>query len=143
MLNHFAALSSAANASTFIVGAVFVIACIVVVFVSQWKVFVKAGRPGWAAIIPVYNMWVLFEISGKPGLWVLFGLIPYIGWVILFVLYINAALELARRFGKSTMFGVFGLVIFQIIGFIILAFGDAQYRVPPKEEQSFHAPTSD
>ena len=62
--------------------------------VAWWKTFTKAGRPGWAAIIPVYNYWVLFEISGKPGWWSLFsllGVIPYLGWLIFLVLYIVAA----------------------------------------------------
>jgi uncharacterized membrane protein YhaH (DUF805 family) len=137
-----ASFDAARNMSLFIFGAIFVIACIVVAVAAEWKIFVKAGRPGWAAIVPLYNTWVLFEISGKPGWWALLGLIPYLGWLVLMVLYVIAILELSRRFGKDTLFAVFGLFIFQIVGFIILGFGDAEYKIPPPE-QSFHAPTTE
>lgn len=137
---HFASLFPAMNAAVFFVGALFVAACIVIAFAAEWKIFEKAGRPGWAALIPIYNTWTLFEVSGKPGWWALFGIVPYIGWLVLVVLYIIAALELARRFSKDTLFAIFGLVVFQIVGFIILGFGDAEYKIPPNE-QSFNKPT--
>ena len=140
--NLFASWSPAKNSTIFILGAVFVVACVIVAIAAQWKVFVKAGRPGWAAIIPIYNSWVLFEISGKPGWWALIGIIPYVGWLILLVLLIIAMLELAKRFGQTTLFAIFGLIIFQIVGFIILGFGDAEYKIPP-DEQSFNTPTSE
>ncbi len=100
----------------------------VVAILIMWKVFVKAGRPGWAAIIPIYNTWVLFEISGKPGWWALFAIVPYVGSVVLIILYIIAMIELAKRFGKSTVFAIVGMVLFSIIGFAILAFGEAKYN---------------
>ncbi len=100
----------------------------IVSIIAFWRVFEKAGKHGWAAIIPIYNGWVLFEISGKPGWWVLLGLIPFLGGLILLVLYILAALELAKRFGKSPVFAVFGLIIFSLIGFLILGYGDAKYN---------------
>lgn len=91
-------------------------------------VFKKAGRPLWAAFIPIYNTWVLFEISGKPGWYALVGLVPFVGGIISLVLYIIAMLELAKKFGKSPMFAVFGLIIFSFIGFIILAFDSSSYE---------------
>lgn len=102
--------------------------------ITMWKLFQKAGRPGWAAIVPVYNFWVLFEISGKPGWWALIGLagiIPFLGpfvSIAYFVLYVIAMLELAKRFGKDTTFAVVGLILFSIIGMAMLAFGDAKYQ---------------
>ena len=93
-------------------------------------VFKKAKRPQWAAFVPIYNSWVIFEISGKPGWWSLFGLIPYVGTFVVFILYIFAALELAKRFGKSPVFAVFGLIIFSVVGYIMLAFGKAEYNAP-------------
>lgn len=121
----------------------YIILIIYAIFVL-WRVFVKAGRPGWAAIIPIYNGWVLFEVSGKPGWWVFGGLlafIPIVGWIVPFVLYIIAALSLAKRFGKSTAFAVFGLIIFSIIGLSILAFGDAKYSSDDKPDKS-HTPSA-
>jgi hypothetical protein len=121
--------------------------------VAFWKVFTKAGRPGWASIIPVYNAWVLFEISGKPGWWaftVLLGVIPIVGFIPYIVLYILAMLELAKRFGKSTTFAVVGMIIFSLIGLLILGFGDAEYNTegadykpktrPPVAPPSSNAP---
>lgn len=99
--------------------------------VAMWKVFEKAGVEGWKAIIPVYNLWVLMEISGKPGWWALLNLIPYAGGLVFLVLYIMAMLELAKRFGKDSTFAVLGLVIFSMVGFLMLAFGDAKYSGTP------------
>jgi hypothetical protein len=116
----------------------------VIAVIAYWKVFTKAGRPGWQAIIPIYNTWVLFEIAGKPGWWALLslaGIIPVIGFlgaIAFLVLYILAMLELAKRFGKSTTFAVVGLIIFNIVGLLILAFGPAKYQPvvagPPKAD---------
>jgi hypothetical protein len=137
----FATWKPVISSTFFAIGVLFVLACVIVAIAAAWKLFEKAGRPGWQAIIPLYSTWVLFEISGKPGWWALVGLIPYIGWIILFVLYIIAMLELAKRFGQSTSFAIFGLIIFQVIGFLILAFGDATYNEHYDNEQSFQNPT--
>ncbi len=92
------------------------------------RVFTKASKPAWAAYVPIYNGWVLFEIGGKPGWWVLAGLIPFIGGIIAFVLYIIVSLEIAKRFGKSSVFGVFGLWLFSLVGYTILAFDSSKYQ---------------
>jgi hypothetical protein len=97
--------------------------------ICLWFVFKKAGRHGWQALIPVYNSWVLFEMGGKPGWWSILALIPIVSIVVL-VMLVLAYIEIAHRFGKSDLFGVFGLVIFGFIGFPILAFGSARYTAP-------------
>jgi len=99
---------------------------VVVVFyiAVMWKVFTKAGHPGWAAIIPIYNTYILCKIAGRPGWWVLLFLIPVVNIVVLIML----CLDVAQAFGKSGAFGFFGLFLFSFIGFPILAFGSAQYR---------------
>lgn len=88
-----------------------------------WKIFAKAGQPGWASIIPIYNLWILVKIIGKPTNWFIFMLIP--GLNVIFG--ILAVLELAKVFGKSTGFGI-GLLILGFIFAPILAFGSAQYQ---------------
>lgn len=103
------------------------LALVVIHIVALWKIFEKAGEAGWKAIIPFYNIWVLLEVSGKPGWWMLLSFIPFVGSIVFFVLFILAMLELAKRFGKSTLFAVVGLVLFSFIGELILAFGPAQY----------------
>src|SRR5665213_2880385 len=85
--------TSNGHASGALFATVFIFAAIATVIgiVAMWKVFTKAGRPGWAAIIPIYNYWVLFEISGKPGWWALtalLGFIPFVGSLVILVLYI-------------------------------------------------------
>lgn len=93
-------------------------------------VFKKAGRKAWEAYVPIYNTWVTLEIAGKPGWWILINLIPFVGGLIFFVLYIIATIELAKRFGKGPLFAIFGLVLFSLVGMSILAFGKSTYSSP-------------
>lgn len=84
------------------VGIIIYLAIIVLYIVGMWKVFEKAGKPGWAAIIPIYNLIVLLEIVGKPMIWVLWLLIPCVNFVFLIWL-INLT---SKSFGKSEGFTV-------------------------------------
>jgi len=93
--------------------------------VSMWKIFTKAGKPGWAAIIPIYNTIVLLEIVKRPIWWIILFLIPLVNLVVGLIVYY----DLAKTFGRSV--GTFLLLIFvPIIGFPVLGFGNAQYKVP-------------
>lgn len=115
------------------------LALIAVMIVSMWKIFVKAGQEGWKAIIPVYNTWVLAEISGRPGWWALVGLgaiIPILGIfasIAAFVLYILIAIDLAKSFGKEPVWAAL-LILLPVVGFPMLAFGDAKYKGPAGPE---------
>ncbi len=105
------------------------LAILIVVIAGLWKVFVKAGHPGWAAIIPIYNVYILLKIAGRPGWWLLLFLVP----VVSFVIAIFVAIDIAKAFGRSAGFGV-GLAFLGPIFYPILGFGDATYRgtsVPP------------
>jgi hypothetical protein len=99
------------------------LAVLLLVVIGMWKVFVKAGKPGWAAIIPIYNLVVLLEIVGKPIWWIILMLIPLVNLIV----YIIILVELAKRFGKGVGFAI-GLLIFPFICFPILGFGSAQYH---------------
>jgi hypothetical protein len=99
------------------------LAVIVFVVVCYWKIFTKAGKPGWAAIVPIYNIIILLEIVGKPVWWFILMLIPCVNIVIAILITI----ELAKVFGKSTGFAV-GLILLPIVFVPILAFGDAEYQ---------------
>ncbi len=101
----------------------FELALIVAIIAGFWKVFVKAGKPGWAAIIPIYNAIVLLEIAGKPLWWIILFFIPIVNIIV----GIIACIALAKKFGKSDAFGV-GLALLGFIFFPILGFGDAQYQ---------------
>lgn len=87
-----------------------------------WKVFTKAGQPGWASIIPIYNAIVWLRIAGRPGWWILLFLIPIVGFVIAIVV----SIDFARKFGKGAGFGL-GLIFLGLIFYPILAWGSAQY----------------
>jgi hypothetical protein len=102
-----------------------IIWCVVVIIqiAAMWKVFEKAGKPGWAAIIPIYNVIVILDIAGKPWWWILLCLIPLVNIVVLIIVYIS----LARNFGKGVGFAL-GLMFLSFIFFPILAWGDAQYQ---------------
>jgi hypothetical protein len=106
---------------------------IVFYIVCLWKTFEKAGVEGWKAIVPGYNGWVLAEIAGKPGWWGIVGfasIIPVVGWFVsiaAFVLYVLIAIELSKKFGKDSVFAVL-LILLPVVGFAILAFGDAKYN---------------
>jgi Family of unknown function (DUF5684) len=99
------------------------IAVIALYIAEVWIVFTKAGRPGWAAIIPIYNTYVLMKIAGRPGWWLLLLLIPIVNVVILIIV----AIDVAKAFGKGAGFGV-GLFFLPIIFYGILAWGDARYQ---------------
>ena len=99
------------------------LAVILLIVASMWKVFTKAGEPGWAAIVPIYNLIVLLKIAGKPAWWFLLMIIPFVNIVIALMVCIS----LAANFGKSAGFGV-GLFLLGFIFGPILAFGDARYQ---------------
>ncbi len=101
-------------------------AIIIALIASIWKVFVKAGKPGWAAIVPIYNIIVMLEIVGKPLWWIVLMFIPIANFVVAIII----AMEMAERFGKSKGWGVIFLVFLGFIGYPILGFGDAQYSAP-------------
>jgi len=90
--------------------------------VAMWKVFTKAGKPGWGAIIPIYNIVLLCDIAGKPGWWVLLYFIPLLNIVISIIVPIGVA----KNFGKGAGFGL-GLAFLSVIFYPILAFGSAGY----------------
>lgn len=99
------------------------LAVVVLLVASLWSVFSKAGEPGWAAIIPIYNLIVLLKIAGKPLWWFILCLIPFVNLIV----FIIVAIGVARNFGKGAGFGI-GLALLGFIFFPILGFGDAEYR---------------
>jgi Family of unknown function (DUF5684) len=95
------------------------------VIVAMWKVFTKAGQPGWASIIPIYNIYIWCKIVGRPGWWLILMLIPFVNFIILIIL----SIDMAKSFGKGVGFGI-GLAFLGIIFLPILGFGSAQYQGP-------------
>jgi hypothetical protein len=95
---------------------------LVIMLVAWWKVFTKAGEPGWAALIPIYNMIVLMRVIDRPWWWILGYAIPILNWIVVIVV----SIDLAKSFGKSVWFGL-GIFILPMIFYLILAFGSAEH----------------
>lgn len=99
----------------------FIIAAVAIV--AMWKIFSKAGEPGWAAIVPLYNAYVLYKIAFGNGWFFLLTFVPFVN----FVMVIMLCFKLASAFGRGIGFG-FGLLFLQPIFMLILAFGSAEYQ---------------
>src|SRR4030095_5991111 len=104
---------------------IFWLAFTILMIAACWKIFTKAGQPGWPAIIPIYNWYILCKIVGRPGWWVILFLIPFVNFIIGIILCI----DLAKSFGKGVRFGI-GLILLAVIFSPILGFGSAQYQGP-------------
>jgi uncharacterized membrane protein YoaK (UPF0700 family) len=101
------------------------LAILVLVVAGFWKVFTKAGQPGWAAIVPIYNIYILTKIAGRPWWWLLLFFVPLIS--IVFAVIVS--IDVAKSFGKGVGFGL-GLAFLAPIFYCILGFGSAQYQGP-------------
>jgi hypothetical protein len=110
----------------YIIYMILVLAISVVQIIGMWKTFKKAGKQGWEAIVPFYNIWTLFEISGYPGAYMFFAFIPCAGPIILLVFEIMAAISLSKKFNKSGGFAAL-LILVPVVGYCILGFGNDEY----------------
>ena len=116
------------------VGVVIYVAVIVFEIAALWHVFVKGGRPGWAAIIPFYNYYVLLKVVGRPGWWLILYFIPIINIVV----WLIVAIDLAKSFGKGTGYGV-GVFFLAFVFVPILGFGSARYVGPAAGTGAYQA----
>lgn len=100
-----------------------------VTLIGMWKVFTKAGQPGWAVLIPIYNFIVLLRIAGLPWYWVftpLVAIIPILGWIAYLVWVVWIHHRISTRFGQGVGFTI-GLTLLSPIFWLILGFGSAKY----------------
>lgn len=95
----------------------------VVVIVGLWKTLVKADKPGWGAIIPFYNAYLIIKMAGRPGWWLILLFIPIVNIVI----NVIVSIDVARNFGHGTGFGIL-LWLFSPIMYLVLGFGSSQYK---------------
>ena len=96
---------------------------------GAWQVFVKAGREGWEAIVPVYNIYVLTVITGQRWWLLIFCLIPVVNLIAVGFL----CWKLAERFGQIWPFAI-GLLLMPFVFYPLLGFGDAKYTPPPSAD---------
>jgi hypothetical protein len=105
-------------------GAYFIVAALFSLFmiITTWIIFQKAGKPGWACLIPIYSTIVMLEIVDRPIWWIVLYFVPIANLII----GIIVTFDLAKAFGKDIGYG-FGLLFLPLIFMPILAFGDAQH----------------
>jgi hypothetical protein len=105
---------------------VLAVAIAIVSIISLWMIFQKAGKPGWASIVPFYNLWVLKDITGRPTWWFFVSFIPYVGSIFVLIMYYF----LGRSFGKSTSYSV-GVALLSVVFLPMLAFSNDRYQGAP------------
>ena len=98
------------------------LAILVFLIAGIWKVFTKAGQPGWACLIPIYNFIVLLKIAGRPMWWLILLLIPFVNFIVLIIV----SIDIAKHFGKGAGYGLL-LAFFGFIFYPILGFGSSRY----------------
>ncbi len=108
----------------------FILFGVALIFIAAgWRLFSKAGQPGWAVLIPFYNLYLYTQIIRRPKWWILLyflGAIPFLGALGVLFLSVIDSIRLAKVFGRSTEFGV-GLILLNIVFIAILAFGKSDY----------------
>ena len=109
-------------------------AIVLISIISQWRIFEKAGKPGWAAIIPIYNLYVHLKVVGKPSWWMLLLFIPIVN--LFFAIKLTHLLS--KSFGKDIGFTL-GLLFLPILFLPILAFSSAKYQGPYGDPEAFAA----
>jgi hypothetical protein len=118
-------LTLAADDTTSIIIGVVYLAFLIAVIAGAWKTFVKAGQPGWAIIIPIYNFYIITKIAGRPWWWMLLCCIPLIGFIFAIILTSDVSKSFGGGIGTTL-----GLIFLPFIFYIILGFGSAQYQGP-------------
>jgi len=113
------------------VGIILYLAVVILLIAAEWKIFTKAGKPGWAVIIPFYNIIVLLQIIGKPWWWLILLFIPFINFVFL-IWTVNL---LSKSFGKGVGFTI-GILLLCIVFIPVLGFGSAKYVGPAGAPQA-------
>ncbi len=118
-----------------VIGILFYLAVVAFYLYCTWRLFEKAGKPGWAALIPIYNVLVELEIIGRPWWWLLLMLVPVVNIVIGVMIY----LDLAKVFGKESGFAI-GLIFLPFIFIPILVLGEAKYLGPIAGQPTVYIP---
>ncbi len=115
-----------------VIGVIIYLAFILFMLVAFWKIFTKAGKPGWAILIPIYNIIVMLEIGGKPWWWLLLMMFVPIANVVMLIWMLNM---ISLSFGKTSGFTI-GMLFLPFIFFPILGYGKATYQGPAGEVKS-------
>lgn len=99
------------------------LAIMVAVIAGVWRVFTKAGKPGWGALVPIYNVVLLLDIAKRPLWWLLLLCVPVVNLIVAVIV----SVDIAKRFGKGAGFGV-GLAFLGFVFYPVLGFSNARYQ---------------
>ena len=103
------------------VGLIWLVVLVFYIYV-QWRIFEKAGLPGWGVIIPIYNIYLILKVAKRPGWWLILFFIPIVNLIIAIII----PFDIAKNFKKDSLFGA-GLLFLGFIFYPVLAFGKAKY----------------
>lgn len=117
--------TTGADAGSGVAGNLIGLAVLVLLIASLWKIFTKAGRPGWAAIVPIYNTIVLLQIVGRPVWWLVLLLIPFVNIVFAIIVMHDLSKSFGRGVGTTLL-----LLFLPFIGYPMLGFGNAKFVAP-------------
>jgi len=118
----------------FVVFFLFYLAIIILMIASIWTIFSKADKPGWAAIVPIYNVIVLLEIVGKPWWWLLLFLIPFVNIVFLIIVIHRLSLSFGHEVGFTLGLIFLGIIFLPILGFCSSKYiGPGEVQIPPQQ----------
>jgi hypothetical protein len=106
----------------------------IIAIIGQWKAFEKAGQPGWACIIPIYNLYIMTKIGGKPWWWLLLFFIPIVN--VVYAIWLTNMIS--KSFGKDEGFTV-GLILLGAIFWAILGFSKDEYKGPYGDPGAYEA----
>jgi ABC-type sulfate transport system permease subunit len=105
---------------------------VILVIIAKWRIFEKAGQPGWGSIIPYIDFFFILKIVNKPLWWIIWLFVPLAN-VVVGIWVTNL---LAKSFGKNEGFTL-GLIFLPFIFYPILGFGNASFQGPVKQEKTF------
>jgi len=117
--------SSSSSSGWYYVAGIVWATVLVLSFIAAWMLFVKAGQKGWKCLIPIYNLYILLKIVGRPGWWLLLFLIPFVNFVIWVVVMYDLSLSFGHGFGYAL-----GLIFLELIFFLIIGLGESRYVGP-------------
>jgi hypothetical protein len=99
------------------VGNLITLAIVAAALAGMWKAFEKMGRKGWEGIVPIYNLYILLQVLGRPVIWLVLCIIPLVNIFAIIVLCIDVAKGFGKTTGYGVLLGLFGFVMWPILGF--------------------------
>ena len=115
----------AANTGGTVASIIIAIALYILFAIGWYAIFKKAGEPGWAAFVPIYNLLIILKIIGRPWWWIILLIIPIVSFIIWIVMMFDMAKSFAHGVGITI-----GLILLPWIFSLIVGFGSSRYRGP-------------